>query len=490
MVASNRLLTVADICEKHFSANICLERDNRTMNAKTAKLSALIIASMSSFLTPFMISSLNIALPAIDRQFRPDAVMLSWVATSYLLAAAVSLVPFGKLADIYGRKKVFLVGQIIVTITSWLAAISVSVPMLIVFRIFQGIGGAMVFATGIAILTSVYPPEERGRVLGIVVAAVYIGLSCGPFFGGWLTQHFTWRSIFLVNIPLGISIISLVVWKLRGEWTGAQGDKFDLVGTAIYALAIVALMYGITIIPSLASIGFVLVGVAALAGFVKWETRIQYPVFEVNLFIENRTFSFSCLAALINYSATFAVAFLLSLYLQYIKGLTPQGAGMVLIAQPIVMAMFSPMAGKLSDKIEPRVIASLGMGLTTLGLILLALVNHHTTMRFVVISLMVLGFGFALFSSPNMNAIMSSVPKKYYGIASGSVGTMRVLGHMLSMGIATLVIALMIGRARITPDLYPALISSVRIAFVIFAGLCTAGTLFSLYRGDLRSESE
>ncbi len=457
------------------------------MNENAAKLTALIIASMSSFLTPFMISSLNIALPAIDRQFRPDAVMLSWVATSYLLAAAVSLVPFGKLADIYGRKKVFLVGQIIVTITSLLAAISVSVPMLIVFRIFQGIGGAMVFATGIAILTSVYPPEERGRVLGIVVAAVYIGLSCGPFFGGWLTQHFTWRSIFLVNIPLGISIISLVVWKLRGEWTGAQGDKFDLVGTAIYALAIVAIMYGITIIPSLASIGFVLVGVAALAGFVKWETRIQYPVFEVNLFIENRTFSFSCLAALINYSATFAVAFLLSLYLQYIKGLTPQGAGMVLIAQPIVMAMFSPMAGKLSDKIEPRVIASLGMGLTTLGLILLALVNHHTTMLFVVISLMVLGFGFALFSSPNMNAIMSSVPKKYYGIASGSVGTMRVLGHMLSMGIATLVIALMIGRARITPDLYPALVSSVRIAFVIFACLCTAGTLFSFYRGELRS---
>jgi EmrB/QacA subfamily drug resistance transporter len=455
------------------------------MNDTATKLSALIIASISSFLTPFMISSLNIALPAIDRQFRPDAVMLSWVATSYLLAAAVSLVPFGKLADIYGRKKVFLVGQIIVTITSLLAAISVSVPMLIVFRIFQGIGGAMVFATGIAILTSVYPPEERGRVLGIVVAAVYVGLSCGPFFGGWLTQHFTWRSIFLVNIPLGLSIISLVVWKLKGEWAGAQGDKFDLVGTAIYALAIVAIMYGITIIPSLASIGIILAGTMALAGFVKWETRIQYPVFEVNLFIENRTFSFSCLAALINYSATFAVAFLLSLYLQYIKGLTPQGAGMVLIAQPIVMAMFSPMAGKLSDKIEPRVIASLGMGLTTLGLILLALLSHDTTILFVIISLMVLGFGFALFSSPNMNAIMGSVSKKYYGIASGSVGTMRVLGHMLSMGIATLVIALMIGRARITPDLYPALISSVRIAFVIFACLCAVGTFFSMSTGAI-----
>jgi MFS family permease len=292
-----------------------------------AKLSALIIASISSFLTPFMISSVNIALPAIGKEFKSDAVLLSWVATSYLLAAAVSLVPFGKLADIYGRKKVFLSGQIIVTVTSLLAAISVSAPMLIVFRIFQGVGGAMIFATSIAILTSVYPPQERGRVLGIAVAAVYIGLSCGPFFGGWLTQHFSWRSIFLINIPLGLSIIWLVLWKLKGEWTGAQGDKFDLIGSVIYGAAIVAIMYGITIIPALSSIWIILAGILALAGFVKWETRVRYPVFEVSLFMENRTFAFSCLAALINYSATFAVAFLLSLYLQYIKGLSPRGLG-------------------------------------------------------------------------------------------------------------------------------------------------------------------
>jgi EmrB/QacA subfamily drug resistance transporter len=458
------------------------------LNDNTTKLSALIIASISSFLTPFMISSVNIALPAIGKEFKSDAVLLSWVATSYLLAAAVSLVPFGKLADIYGRKKVFLSGQIIVTVTSLLAAFSVSAPMLIVFRIFQGVGGAMIFATGIAILTSVYPPQERGRVLGIAVAAVYIGLSCGPFFGGWLTQHFSWRSIFLINIPLGLSIIWLVLWKLKGEWTGAQGDKFDLIGSVIYGAAIVAIMYGITIIPALASIWIILAGVLALAGFVKWETRVQYPVFEVSLFMENRTFAFSCLSALINYSATFAVSFLLSLYLQYIKGLSPQGAGVVLIAQPIVMAVFSPLAGKLSDRIEPRVIASLGMALTTLGLILLALINHNTTLLYIVISLMVLGFGFALFSSPNMNAIMSSVAKRYYGIASGSVGTMRVLGQMLSMGIATLVFALFIGRAEIMPELYPELIKSIKIAFIIFSGLCAAGIFFSLSRGELRSQ--
>ena len=459
------------------------------MNDKTAKRSALIIASTSAFLTPFMVSSINIALPAIGKEFETDAVVLSWVATSYLLAAAVCLVSFGKLADIYGRKKIFMMGQILVAVTSFLAAISNSAPMLIVFRIFQGAGGAMVFATGLAILTSVYPPQERGKVLGIAVAAVYIGLSCGPFFGGWLTQHFSWRAIFLANIPIGVFIIVLIVLRLKGEWKGAEGDPFDFVGALIYSVAIVAILYGISILPAGLSIALLIVGLVALAVFVKWERKIESPVFEVKLFIENRTFAFSCLAALINYSATFAVTFLLSLYLQYIKELTPQAAGIVLIAQPIIMAVFSPLSGKLSDRIEPRVIASAGMVLTMLGLVLLAFVGNNTFLIFIIISLMILGFGFALFSSPNMNAIMGSVDQRYYGIASGSVGTMRLLGQMLSMGIATLIFALFIGRAQITPEYYPALIKSVRVALVVFAGLCGVGIYFSLYRGRLRKDS-
>ncbi|MEE9367290.1 MAG: MFS transporter, partial [Pontiella sp.] len=196
------------------------------MDDKATRLTALIIASLSSFITPFMISSINIALPVIGKEFQVDAVLLSWVATAYLLAAAVSLVPFGKLADIYGRKKVYMIGMSLFTFTSFLSAVSISAPMLIVFRIFQGAGSAMVFATGIAILTSVYPPEERGKVLGIAVAAVYIGLSCGPFFGGFLTQHFSWRSIFLINIPFGVIILLLIFLKLKGEWAGAEGERF------------------------------------------------------------------------------------------------------------------------------------------------------------------------------------------------------------------------------------------------------------------------
>ena len=458
------------------------------MHNSATKLTALAIASLSSFITPFMMSSINIALPVIGKEFKTDAVVLSWVATSYLLAAAVSLVPFGKLADIYGRKKIYMLGMVLFTLTSLLCAIATSAPMLIIFRIFQGAGSAMVFATGIAILSSVYPAQERGKVLGIAVAAVYIGLSCGPFFGGLLTQHFSWRSIFLINIPFGVLIILLIIFKLKGEWKGAEGQKFDLTGSIIYGTAIFAFMYGITILPDIRSIVLILTGVVGLLAFIKWELVVKSPVFEVNLFVTNRTYAFSCLAALINYSATFAVAFLLSLYLQYIKGLTPQGAGVVLVSTPVVMAIFSPLAGRLSDRIEPRVISSLGMGLTVLGLVLLIALNARTGLPYIIASLLILGFGFALFSSPNMNAIMSSVDRRFFGIASASVGTMRLLGQMLSMGIVTLIFALYIGRAQITPQSYAMLIKSVRVAFTVSTCFCVAGVFFSLYRGRLRPE--
>jgi EmrB/QacA subfamily drug resistance transporter len=458
------------------------------MNDGATRLTALLIASLSSFITPFMLSSINIALPVIGKEFKTDAILLSWVATSYLLAAAVSLMPFGKLADIYGRKKIFLTGMSIFTLTSFLSAISVSAPMLIVFRIFQGAGSSMCFATGMAILVSVYPPRERGKVLGIAVAAVYSGLSCGPFFGGLIVSHFSWRSIFLINIPFGLVIILLVFFKLKGEWKGAEGEKFDLTGSIIYGTAIFAFMYGISILPKTLSIILILSGLAGAVAFVKWETIVAHPVFEIPLFINNRTFAFSCLAALINYSATFAVAFLLSLYLQYIKGLTPQAAGTVLVFTPVMQAVFSPFAGKLSDRVEPRVISSLGMTLTALGLVLLILLNNQTRLVYIIAVMVILGLGFALFSSPNMNAIMGSVDKRFYGIASASVGTMRLLGQMLSMGIVTLIFALFIGRAQITPEYYPMLINSTKLVFTVSTCLCICGIFFSLYRGRLRPD--
>jgi len=456
------------------------------MNQSGTRKSALAVVTVSMFLTPFMGSASHIALPSIAKAFKMDAVLLSWVATSFILATVVSLVPSGRWADIYGRKKTFLFGYIIFTISSLFCGLSFGAPMLILFRIFQGIGGALFFAPGPAILISVYPPQERGRVLGIITAAVYTGLSLGPFLGGVMTHYISWRSVYLMNVPLGMFVIILAFWKLKGEWAEAKGEKFDIMGSVLYGLAIIALMYGITLLPALRSLGLILLGFFGIWAFFKWESSVESPVFDLRLFRNNKVFAYSNLAALISYSATFAVTFLLSLYLQNIKGLSPQGAGLILVSQPVVMAIFSPISGRLSDKIEPRIVASIGMAFTTFGLFLLTFLNENSTVTFLLVSLILLGFGFALFASPNTNAIMSSVEKRFYGLASGAMGTMRQLGMMISMGVATLVFAVLIGRVQITPEHYPAFMKSLKWAFSIFSILCLGGIFASLVRGKLR----
>jgi EmrB/QacA subfamily drug resistance transporter len=456
------------------------------MNNETTKKSALIVATLSSFITPFMASSVNLALPSIQGALQIDAVLLSWVETAYLLSAAVCLVPFGRVADIHGRKKMYMIGISIFSLASLSCGLAHSITVLLISRIIQGVGSAMIFGTGMAILISVYPPRERGKVLGITVAAVYTGLSMGPFFGGLLTQHLTWRSVFLINVPAGLSVIPLILFKLKGEWAEAKGEKFDLVGAIIYGPAIVALIYGLTLLPELISIWLIVGGIGGLVIFVRWESRTQHPVFEIKLFRGNRVFALSNLAALINYSATYAVTFLISLYLQFIKGLAPEEAGVILVAQPVVMAAVSPLAGRLSDKIEPRIVSSLGMAVTTTALGLFTLLGQASSIALIVARLMLLGFGLALFSSPNTNAIMSSVERRFYGIAAGAVATMRVMGQMLSMGVATLIIALVIGRVEIEPEYYPAFLTCVKVAFTVFALSCFGGIFASLSRGKVR----
>lgn len=457
-----------------------------TVYDSETKKAALLVAVMGSFVVPVMGSSVNVALPAIGAAFQIDAVLLSWIVTSYLLAAAVFLVPLGKIGDIYGRKKVYVWGTIVFTASSLLAALSASTAMLICFRVLQGVGAAMIFSTGMAILTSVFPPTERGRALGINVAAVYIGLSLGPFIGGLLTQHLSWRAVFLLNVPLGTATVAVILTKLKGEWSEARGQRFDYVGSVVYGISLVCIMYGVASVPASKALYLTAAGVLGIAMFTIRELKIDYPVFDMSLFKENRVFACSSVAALLNYSATHAVTFLMSLHLQHVKGFSPQGAGLVLIAQPIVMALGSPFAGRLSDRIEPRIVASVGMAFTSLGLFCLSRVGEETHLGFIVASLLVVGLGFALFSSPNSNAIMGSVPSRLYGIASGSVGTMRLLGQMFSMGITSLTFALLIGRIPINEASHAVFQKSLGTAFIAFALLCAGGVVASLARGELR----
>ncbi len=447
---------------------------------------ALAVSVLASFLTPFMGSGINVAMPAIAKEFSLDAVALGWVPTAYMLAAAMFLVPFGRIADILGRKKVFAVGVAVFGLGSALAASAPSGLVFIVSRAVQGIGGAMIFGTGIAILTSVFPPGERGKAIGLNTAAVYVGLSSGPVLGGFLTAGLGWRSIFWATVPVAASAFAVTLWKLEGEWAEARGEGFDWPGSAAFGSGLVALMSGFARLPSSRGLALTVVGIGLLGLFVRIETRARAPVLDLRLFRENRIFAFSNLAALINYSATSAVSFLVSLYLQYIKGLPPEKAGLVLIAQPVVMAVCSPFAGRLSDRIEPRLISSLGMGFTSFGLFLFTFLGKTTTYPFIIAGLLCLGLGFGLFSSPNTNAIMGAVERRQYGIASASVGTMRLSGQMLSAGTTMMIFAIFMGRVPIVPSLYPLFLKSLRTALTLYAVLCVGGIFASLARGNRR----
>jgi len=456
------------------------------MNNAVNKRTVLVVAALSPFLATFMASSINIALPSIGREFQMNAVLLGWVATAYILASATCLLPFGRLADIHGRKRILTWGISIFTIASLALTFVPSATVLIALRAVQGIGGAMIFTTSIAILTSVFPIGERGKALGINAAATYLGLSLGPVLGGLLTQHFGWRSIFLVTGLLGAAIIGLILGKLKGEWAEARGEKFDLTGSVIYGLALTGIIYGFSLLPTMLGIWLIIMGAAGIFAFVKRELGAESPLLDINLFRKNRVFAFSNLALLLNYSAAYAVTFLISLYLQYIKGLSPPSAGLILVAMPAVQASFSPVAGRLSDRIEPRILASAGMGLITAGLALFIFLGENTSLGFIIASLILIGLGFGFFTSPNTNAIMSSVKQRFYGVASATLATMRQVGMSFSMGITMLLFAIYIGRVEITPEHYPMFLSSTKIAFIIFTALCSAGIFASLARGKTR----
>jgi len=460
------------------------------MKAPDTRRTALFIAILAGFLTPFDLSAVVVALPSMGAEFSMDAIALSWISTAYLLAAGVFLVPFGRIADIHGRKKVFLGGLSLFPISSLFMVFSMSPLMVILLRVLQGSGAAMIFGTSVAILTEVTPLAERGKALGIYTTAVYCGLSLGPFIGGFLTTHFGWRSIFLVNLPIGLMAVGLIALYLKGEWADSRGESFDLGGAIQYGLTLICVMYGFSLLPDREGFILLVAGSVMLGVFILRELRVKYPLLNMNLFRNNRVFTFSSLAALINYAATFSITFFLSLYLQYIRGFPASYAGTILVIQPVVMAIFSSWAGRLSDRIEPAKLASAGMAILAAGLLLLTLIEPDTSILVLAAVLALLGFGFALFSSPNVNAILSSVEKKYLGIASGTLGTMRLVGQMLSMGIATMIIALFVGRVQITADQFGSLLMGTKIGFGVFALLSITGIFFSLSRGDLRKENK
>jgi EmrB/QacA subfamily drug resistance transporter len=445
------------------------------------------VIMVTQFLSAFMGASVNIALPHIARDFSMSAVGSSWVVMAFLLSTGMFLVPFGKLGDILGRKKIFLFGIIVFTFASLACAASSGGFMLIASRFVQGIGGAMMMSTGMAIITSAFPPNKRGKMLGLAVSSVYLGLTVAPVVGGIMTQTFGWHSIFLVGGILGFFIIAAIIFMVKTEWREAKNEKLDYPGSLIFMISVFLLMYGFSELPSLRGIVMAFLGLLSMILFVAFELKAETPVLNIRLFRDNRVFAFSNLAALINYASTFAITFILSLFLQYAKGLQPRDAGLLLITQPAVMAGTAFFAGRLSDKIDPRFLSSLGMGIIVVGLIFLCFLDQNTGNVFLISSLVIVGLGFGTFSSPNTNSVMGSVEKKYLGVASATVSTMRVMGQIFSMAIAAMVFHIFLGDAKISNENLLQFIQSSRVLFIIFAILCFIGVFASLQRGTKKA---
>lgn len=455
---------------------------------RSVQRAALLMVVLSSFAMPLMLSSVTVALPAIAQRLSMDALLLSWVPLVFLTSSAATVLAFGRLADMYGRKRIFTLGTIGSIVSSLLTAAAPNGEILIALRVLQGLSAAMLYATQVAILSSVFPPQERGKAIGIMASGVYFGLTCGPLVGGWLIEHFGWRAAFVSHVPLALIVLLVGIPRVPGEWAAAQRGRFDVGGAALYAGAIVALMGGASALPSLWGFALLGAGAAGMGAFFHHQHGRDHPLFDVSLFYTNRAFTLSSLASLLMYTATFSILVLLSLYLQYLKNLPPTKAGLVMFVQPLMTALVSPLAGRLSDRIEPRIIASFGMGLTAIGLYLLSSLDAATPLAVVIAYLVVAGLGFSLFASPNANAIMSFIGKGQYGSASGAVATMRVLGQLCSMGLVAMCFALTIGAVEITPANYPALARGIELSFTLAAALCLPGMWCSLARGRLREQ--
>ncbi|MBI5446407.1 MAG: MFS transporter [Deltaproteobacteria bacterium] len=453
------------------------------MQQRVSPGAALFSVSLTSFLLPFMLSGVAVALPTMGKEFGATAVQLGLVETAYVLSTSIFLLAMGRLGDIHGRRRVFQAGIAVFTVVGALLSRAWSMETVIAFRFLQGIGGAMVGATGFAIVVATYPPQERGKALGFSVAAVYAGLSCGPFLGGALVSAFGWRSLFYVSVPAGIVTFLLVSWRLRGEWAEAKGEPFDWQGSLVYGLSIVLLVTGAANLDKAAwSWAVIAVGSASLAAFLVLEARTEYPVLDVDLLRRNRVFTLSNVAALLNYAATFGVTFFLSFYLQRIKGMSPHHAGLVLMIQPVAQTVFSPLFGRLSDRVPAERVATAGMAVCALGLGVAATLSASTPLWVLFLVLVCLGMGFALFTSPNTSVIMGSVPPKYLGVASGLASSMRTLGMLVSMLVINVILSVLMGGRPVSPETQDAFLLSMTTGLVSFCLLCGLGIVCSLAR--------
>jgi MFS family permease len=421
----------------------------------------------------------GIALPVIGREFGASAVQLSLVQTAQVLAISLILLPMGRFADIHGRKRIFLSGTSFLCVSTLILGFARTIEVFIVLRFIQGIGVAMIFSTSIAILTAVFPPGQRGRAMGVIVAMVYLGMAAGPSISGFIIEYLGWRWVFFLLSGIMAAALILTVTKLKGE-------PFDWAGSAVFMLSLFLIIYGATELTEIrAARWIILAGLAGMALFFRMQWHSRYPILDIHLLTNNLTFTFSNLATFINYAATYSFIFFFCLYLQYVKGIPPKYAGLLLIIQPLVQAVLAPMVGRLSDSFPPSRIATMGMFFCTIGLFIAGTIDAGTSFTVLILVTIIQGISLGLFSTPNMTAIMECVEPRHYGTASSMVATMRTTGILASTTIIAMVFSFYMGHQPVTEANLEEFLNSQQTSFYLFSALSLVGTIFSMVKGRL-----
>ena len=452
-------------------------------DSKKQKLTIL-MAMITAFITSFTGSAVNLSVPNIGLEFGASAALVGWIITGYTVSTAALSIPMGKVADRTGRRRLLIIGVISFSAISLACAFAWNIWALIVLRIIQGMAASMIFATNNPILISAFPANQRGRVLGISTAATYTGLSLGPVIGGLINGSFGWRAIFFVTFVVSMVSLYLIFAGVEKEKIRPSDKAWDVRGAMVLIAGVALFLYGLT---GLSTIRFgwaiLLAGVLLGIVFVLVERKTEDPVVPLTLFTKDRVYVLSNIAALLNYGATFAISYLISIYLQVVMGYSSEHAGLILIAMPAVQAVFSPVMGRLSDRIQPYKLASLGMGFCMLGVVLFSFIGTDTHLAYVIAALVIEGFGFAVFSSPNTNEVMSRVDRKDYSIANSILSTMRNSGHSSSMAVVTIIVGLTMGSRQLAEAEPEVLIGTMHTVFHVFIVVLAAGIVISLMRG-------
>lgn len=443
--------------------------------SSTLERYVLIVATLTSFFTVFLSSAVMIAIPSIAGEFQMSNIVQNWVTMLFFLSVAVVTIPAGQLSGKYGLKRTMVFGSILFIISSAIIMFSTSQDMFLILRIFQGIGAGFLNVASMAMVVSAFKPQDRGQAIGITVTGVYLATSLSPVIAGVLNFDFGWRSIFFFTIPFLIFCLILLIVKIDKEWITFADVSIDKKGCISYAFGILLFIFGFSNLNQSYGMILTVIGLILLVVFAYLELRCKNPAFDVKLF-KNSKFSSSNFAALCGYLATFAVVTIVNYNLQYIRGFDSQEAGLILMIAPIVQVVMAPLAGRLSDRVNPQKLSALGIAIGGVGLFMISTVSEGTPLEFLMVALAIEGFGFGVFSSPNTNAIMGSVPPKDTPMASASVSTMRVIGQTMSIGMLTLVFAFIMGKVLIVPETYHLLVVSCQIA----AGICTLLCIVSI----------